>query len=74
VDLAAAFWLVEPISQPAPVEDAGLQPDRNPVVPISTPTAQNGVSYDESIVGTRHPGLDVSSSPSSSIPVREVST
>ena len=43
-DLAARFWLVEPIAGtpelPAPValDRAASQPDRNPIVPLSTPT------------------------------------
>ncbi len=43
MDLAAVFWLVEPIGQPAPADVADPQPERNAAVPVSTPTAEVGV-------------------------------
>jgi glutamate synthase domain-containing protein 2/glutamate synthase domain-containing protein 3 len=43
-DLATAFWLVEPIGQPALVEVAGPQPDRNPTVAVPMSTQDVGVS------------------------------
>ena len=82
-DLGASFWLVEPIGQPAPVEAAACRRPRPAAGPATGPqrsrprfdadTGDRG-SYDGSIVGTRHPGLDVSSFPFSLIPVREVPT
>jgi hypothetical protein len=43
-DLAATFWLVEPIPAPAPAADvAPSQPDRNPAAAVSLPTADRGV-------------------------------
>ena len=42
-DLAAAFWLVEPIGQPATLEAADSQPDRNQAAALSTTTADVGV-------------------------------
>jgi hypothetical protein len=50
-DLAATFWLVEPVAPPAPAVDATReearvrtpQPDRNPSAANSSPTAQRGV-------------------------------
>ena len=38
-DLAAHFWLVEPIAVPIPTEVTTPQPVRNPIVPVSAPTA-----------------------------------
>jgi glutamate synthase domain-containing protein 3 len=43
-DLAAAFWLVEPIGQPRSIEVAVPQPDRNPAVAHSTPTPDLEIS------------------------------
>ena len=43
-DLAATFWLVEPVAVPAPAADATpSQPDRNPTAAILLPTADLGV-------------------------------
>ena len=43
-DLAATFWLVEPIAVPAPAADVTpSQPDRNSAAAVSTPTADRGV-------------------------------
>jgi hypothetical protein len=50
-DIAAAFWLVEPIGQPAAAGAADgaaadtppAQPDRNAAVPVSMPTPDAGV-------------------------------
>jgi glutamate synthase domain-containing protein 3 len=36
-DLAARFWLVEPIPVAPTVDVAAAQPDRNPIVPVPTP-------------------------------------
>ena len=57
-DLAARFWLVEPVVVPVAAEAPGVvassgvarapvtapQPDRNPIVPVSAPTPEGGVS------------------------------
>ena len=42
-DLAAHFWLVEPIGAVAMVDVVAPQPDRNPIVPVSMPTPDVGV-------------------------------
>jgi hypothetical protein len=43
-DLAATFWLVEPIAVPAPAADVTQpQPDRNPSAAVPLPTADRGV-------------------------------
>jgi glutamate synthase domain-containing protein 3 len=43
-DLAATFWLVEPIVVPAPAPDvAAPQPDRNQTAAVPLPTADRGV-------------------------------
>jgi glutamate synthase domain-containing protein 3 len=39
-DLAARFWLVEPVPIAPTVEVAAAQPDRNPIVPIPAPMAE----------------------------------
>ena len=36
-DLAARFWLVEPVPVAPAADVAAAQPDRNPIVPVSTP-------------------------------------
>ena len=80
-DLGASFWLVEPIGGPA--DPVPMPPARHLAGAATGPQhsrsrfaadAGERRSYDGSIVGTRHPGVDVSSSPSSLIPVREVPT
>jgi glutamate synthase domain-containing protein 2/glutamate synthase domain-containing protein 1/glutamate synthase domain-containing protein 3 len=43
-DLAAAFWLVEPIGQPAAAGAGDPQPERNPAGSVSTPTQEAGVT------------------------------
>ena len=40
-DLAARFWLVEPIAVVIPADVAAAQPDRNPIVPVSAPTPRD---------------------------------
>ncbi len=43
-DLAATFWLVEPIGAPAPAtEVASSQPDRNPSAALPLPTVRSGI-------------------------------
>ncbi len=42
-DLAARFWLVEPVSAGITTELVAPQPDRNPFVPVSTATSDAGV-------------------------------
>ncbi len=43
-DLAATFWLVEPIAVPEPAPDVTpSQPDRNPAAAVSVPTAARAV-------------------------------
>jgi glutamate synthase domain-containing protein 2/glutamate synthase domain-containing protein 3 len=43
-DLAATFWLVEPIAVPAPAADvAASQPDRNQSAAVPMPTVERGV-------------------------------
>jgi glutamate synthase domain-containing protein 2/glutamate synthase domain-containing protein 1/glutamate synthase domain-containing protein 3 len=42
-DLAAHFWLIEPIAVVVPASVAASQPDRNPIVPVSMPTPDLGV-------------------------------
>jgi glutamate synthase domain-containing protein 3 len=45
-DLAATFWLVEPIAVPAPAQApdaARMQPDRNHTAALPLPTAERGV-------------------------------
>ena len=43
-DLAATFWLVEPIVVLVPAADVTLsQPDRNPSAAVSPPTVAEGV-------------------------------
>jgi glutamate synthase domain-containing protein 3 len=43
-DLAASFWLVEPIAVAAPSPDATpSQPDRNPIAAMPLPTVDRGV-------------------------------
>ena len=62
-DLAATFWLVEPIAAPAPgvdatPETAGVvapQPDRNPSAAKSSPTSRTRRAYAGSIVGSCRP-------------------
>jgi glutamate synthase domain-containing protein 3 len=55
-DLAARFWLVEPIAVVAPADVTAPQPDRNPVVPVSAPTSGSVVSTVERTWGTVTPG------------------
>ena len=40
-DLAARFWLVEPIAVASAADVAAPQPDRNPIAPVSVPTPEN---------------------------------
>jgi hypothetical protein len=64
VDLAASFWLVEPIAQPAAVEaaDPGAarsilpQPDRNAEGPHSLPTRPPGIPTMDRSWGRVTPG------------------
>ena len=42
-DLAARFWLVEPIGTVATADVVAPQPERNPIVPVSMPTPDAGV-------------------------------
>ena len=73
---AASFWLVEPIVQPVAIEavtvatparrGAATGPQRSRA--RSEADDRERGSYDGSIVGTRHPGLDVSSFPFSQVP------
>ena len=42
-DLAACFWLVEPIAVVAAADVATSQPDRNPIVPVSMSMPDAGV-------------------------------
>ena len=62
-DLAARFWLVEPIdvAPSAPVasvtaEPGASQPDRNPIVPVSVPTPDAVVPSLERTWGSVTPG------------------
>jgi hypothetical protein len=58
-DIAAAFWLVEPIAQPPAVvgpDIAATQPDRNIAVPVSMPTPEVGVPTMDRTWGRVTPG------------------
>ncbi|MEA2630004.1 MAG: hypothetical protein QOE66_223, partial [Chloroflexota bacterium] len=55
-DLAARFWLVEPIAVAPPVDVTASQPDRNPIVPVSVPTSDPVVSSLDRTWGTVTPG------------------
>jgi glutamate synthase domain-containing protein 2/glutamate synthase domain-containing protein 1/glutamate synthase domain-containing protein 3 len=55
-DLAARFWLVEPIAVAPPVDVTASQPDRNPIVPVSMPTSEPVVSTLDRRWGTVTPG------------------
>ena len=55
-DLAARFWLVEPVPAVPPADVAATQPDRNPAVPVSTPTTELPMPTLERTWGTVTPG------------------
>jgi glutamate synthase domain-containing protein 3 len=55
-DLAARFWLVEPVPAVSAADVAATQPDRNPAVPVSTPTAELPMPTLERTWGTVTPG------------------
>ncbi len=59
-DLAARFWLVEPIAPivaaDAPAQVVVPQPDRNPIAPGSLPTPEPGVPTLDRTWGTVTPG------------------
>jgi glutamate synthase domain-containing protein 2/glutamate synthase domain-containing protein 3 len=55
-DLAARFWLVEPIAVVTPTDITAPQPVRNPSVPVSVPTAEPVETTLDRTWGTVTPG------------------
>jgi glutamate synthase domain-containing protein 2/glutamate synthase domain-containing protein 3 len=55
-DLAAQFWLVEPIAVVVVADVATSQPDRNPIAPGSMPTPEPGIPTLDRTWGSVTPG------------------